>query len=120
MAEQAYQFELTDNTVFTSGDNWESGKAGLFTGDKLALQLQQLEQAYIRGDVLLTSRSTALDGDKGAAENKLTTSLVDHVTSYDVFRLISLKHQLLSDYQKLLHPISRGYTICGVRYSLIN
>jgi len=51
MAEQAFQFELNDTTFFIGGDNWESDKAGLLAGDRLILQLQQMEQAYIKGNV---------------------------------------------------------------------
>jgi len=51
MAEQAYQFEQNDDTFFIAGDNWESDKAGFLAGDRLMLQLQQLEQSYIKGNV---------------------------------------------------------------------
>ena len=51
LAEQAYQFEQNDTTFFIAGDNWESDKAGLLAGDRLLLQLQKLEQAFIKGNV---------------------------------------------------------------------
>ncbi|WP_340199995.1 neuraminidase-like domain-containing protein [Ascidiimonas sp. W6] len=51
MAERAYQFEINDNTFYIAGDNWESDKAGLLAGDRLMLQLQQMEQAFIKGNV---------------------------------------------------------------------
>lgn len=51
LAEQAYQFEQNDTTFFIAGDNWESDKAGLLAGDRLLLQLQKLEQAYIKRNV---------------------------------------------------------------------
>lgn len=51
-AERAYQFELNDReSFFIAADNWESDHAGLLSGDRLLLQLQQLEQAYMRGNV---------------------------------------------------------------------
>lgn len=50
MAEQAYQFELNDTTFFIAGGNWESDKAGLLAGDRLALQLQQMEAAFLENN----------------------------------------------------------------------
>ena len=49
-AEQTYQFEQDDNSFFIAGDNWEPDKAGLLSGERLLLQLQQLEQAFIMGN----------------------------------------------------------------------
>jgi len=51
MAERAYQFEQNDDQAFfIAGDNWESDRAGLLSAERLLLQLQQLEQAYINGN----------------------------------------------------------------------
>lgn len=47
MAEQAYQFERDDDTVFIAPDNWQFDKAGLLAGEKLLLQLQRLEKNYL-------------------------------------------------------------------------
>lgn len=46
-AEKAYQIETFDDTFHIANDNWETDKAGLLSGDRLLLQLQQMEQAYI-------------------------------------------------------------------------
>ncbi len=47
-AEKCYQFE-TDNNIgfFVQNDNWDSGYAGLLAGERLSLQLQQLEKSFI-------------------------------------------------------------------------
>ncbi|MFD0635088.1 hypothetical protein ACFQ9X_29675 [Catenulispora yoronensis] len=46
-AQHAYAYELDDTTAFIAPDNWESGNAGLLGGERLQLQLQQLENAYL-------------------------------------------------------------------------
>ncbi|MEM9008474.1 MAG: neuraminidase-like domain-containing protein, partial [Cyanobacteria bacterium P01_F01_bin.86] len=46
-AQRAYQFELDDNTFFVANDNWPANKAGLLAGERLLLQLQRIEQAYL-------------------------------------------------------------------------
>ncbi len=50
MAECAYQFErdVNDvNTFFVTGDNWQFDRAGLLAGERLLLQLQRMEKAYL-------------------------------------------------------------------------
>ena len=48
MTQRAYQFERNDdNTVFIAPDNWQADQAGLLAGERLTLQLQQLENAYL-------------------------------------------------------------------------
>ena len=48
MAEQAYQFERDDDlTFFIAGDNWHFDRAGLLAGERLLLQLQHMEKAYL-------------------------------------------------------------------------
>jgi hypothetical protein len=47
MAQRAYQFERDDDTVFVAPGNWQFDKAGLLAGERLTLQLQQLENAYL-------------------------------------------------------------------------
>ena len=46
-AQRAYQFEIDDNTFFVTNDNWPADKAGLLAGERLLLQLQRIEQAYL-------------------------------------------------------------------------
>ncbi len=50
VAEQAYQFEIDDDegeTIFIATDNWQFDRAGLLSGQKLLLQLQQMEKSYL-------------------------------------------------------------------------
>jgi hypothetical protein len=48
MAERAYQFERGDDTaLFIAGDNWQFDRAGLLAGERLMLQLQRLEKAFL-------------------------------------------------------------------------
>ena len=47
MAQRAYQFERDDDTVFVASDNWQFDRAGLLAGERLTLQLQQLENTYL-------------------------------------------------------------------------
>ena len=46
-AEQAYKFERDDDAFFIENDNWQHDHAGLLGGERLLLQLQQMEKAYI-------------------------------------------------------------------------
>lgn len=47
MAERTYQFERDDDTIFIAGDNWQFDRAGLLAGERLLLQLQRMEKAYL-------------------------------------------------------------------------
>jgi Tc toxin complex TcA C-terminal TcB-binding domain/Neuraminidase-like domain/Salmonella virulence plasmid 28.1kDa A protein len=47
LAQRAYAFERDDDTPFIAAGNWEADKNGLLAGEKLTLQLQQLEAAYL-------------------------------------------------------------------------
>ncbi|MEZ4847675.1 MAG: neuraminidase-like domain-containing protein [Bacteroidia bacterium] len=46
-AEQCYRFEADDLNFFIQNDNWDSGHAGLLAGERLLLQLQRMERAYL-------------------------------------------------------------------------
>jgi hypothetical protein len=50
MAQRAYAFERDDDTVFIAPGNWQADKNGLLAGEKLTLQLEQLETAYLRAN----------------------------------------------------------------------
>ncbi|OQY99735.1 MAG: hypothetical protein B6D35_08670 [Candidatus Brocadia sp. UTAMX2] len=47
MAERTYQFERDEDTMFIAGDNWQYDRAGLLAGERLLLQLQRMEKAYL-------------------------------------------------------------------------
>ncbi len=47
LAERAYNFETFRSDIFIQSDNWQFDKAGLLAGDRLLLQLQEMEKAYI-------------------------------------------------------------------------
>ncbi|MCP4977162.1 MAG: hypothetical protein GY931_13460, partial [Maribacter sp.] len=52
-AQQAFEFErygTTFNTGFIQSDNWNNGKAGLLSGERLMTQLLQLEKEYLDTD----------------------------------------------------------------------
>jgi len=48
MAQRAYAFERDDDTPFIAADNWQADRNGLLAGEKLTMQLHQLETAYLR------------------------------------------------------------------------
>jgi hypothetical protein len=48
MAERSYQFERDSSDVFIAGDNYQFDRAGLLAGERLILQLDQLEKAYLQ------------------------------------------------------------------------
>jgi hypothetical protein len=51
-AQKAYQFERDDKaTFFIASDNWQYNRAGLLAGERLLLQLQQMENAYLEQNV---------------------------------------------------------------------
>jgi hypothetical protein len=47
MAERTYRFERDDETIFIAADNWQFDRAGLLAGERLLLQLQRMEKAYL-------------------------------------------------------------------------
>ena len=47
MAEQAYRAERTDDSALLDGNYWDAGNAGLLAGERLLLDLQDLERQYI-------------------------------------------------------------------------
>jgi hypothetical protein len=49
-AERAYQFERDATDFFIQSDNWQSGQSGLLAGERLLLQLQRLEKAYMESN----------------------------------------------------------------------
>ncbi len=51
MTERAYRFERGDDTAFIAPDNWQFERAGLLAGERLALQLQQMETEYLRQNI---------------------------------------------------------------------
>ncbi|KHE92194.1 MAG: hypothetical protein K8F52_01450 [Candidatus Scalindua rubra] len=51
MSERAYQFERDDSNIFIANDNWQSDRAGLLAGERLLLQLQEMEQKFIENNV---------------------------------------------------------------------
>lgn len=46
-AERAYQFERDEQAYFIKNDNWDTNRAGLLAGERLLLQLQQMEKSYM-------------------------------------------------------------------------
>ncbi len=46
-AQQAYQFETDDTAFLLKNDNWDNRKAGLLAGERLLLQLQEMEKNYL-------------------------------------------------------------------------
>ena len=49
MTEMAYKFERDDETaIFIAGDNWQFDKAGLLAGERLLLQIQEMDKAFIQ------------------------------------------------------------------------
>ena len=50
MAREAYKFERDDDEPFIAEDNWQPNNAGLLAGERLLLQLQNMETAYIKNN----------------------------------------------------------------------
>ncbi|MFD2175319.1 neuraminidase-like domain-containing protein [Rhodobacter lacus] len=47
-AERAYQFETDQTDSFIAADSWDAAHGGLLAGERLTLQLLELEQAHLR------------------------------------------------------------------------
>ena len=50
VAQLAYKYELDDSTMFVAPDNWSGDRAGLLSAERLLVQLQQMENAYLAGN----------------------------------------------------------------------
>lgn len=46
-AERCYKEEVFDETTFIENDNWQNERAGLLAGERLAIQLNRMEQSYM-------------------------------------------------------------------------
>jgi len=46
-ADHCYKTETIDDTIFIENDNWQNDMAGLLSGERLMLQLQQMEKAFM-------------------------------------------------------------------------
>jgi hypothetical protein len=49
-AEKAFQFELGSNQGFVSPEIWDSSRKGLLAGNRLSVQLRQMDAAYIENN----------------------------------------------------------------------
>jgi hypothetical protein len=49
-AEKAFEFELGDKMVFVTPEIWSSAKNGLLAGNRLSVQLRQMDAAYIENN----------------------------------------------------------------------
>jgi peptidoglycan hydrolase-like protein with peptidoglycan-binding domain len=49
-AERAYRFEVGEDNFFVKLDNWTASRAGLLAADRLLLQLQAMEAAFVERD----------------------------------------------------------------------
>jgi hypothetical protein len=47
MAETAYQYERDRTDTYITGDAWDTERAGLLSGEKLMIQLQEMEKAFL-------------------------------------------------------------------------
>jgi hypothetical protein len=110
MAEQAYQFELNDSTFFIAGDNWESDKAGLLAGDRLMLQLMQMEQAFIKGN----TRKQEISQTFSLAMLSPAQLIELRQTGSCIFKIPEIAFELLypGQYRRLIKSVS--VTIPGV------
>jgi hypothetical protein len=88
-AEQCYKLESFDEAIFIENDNWQNDMAGLLSGERLLLQLQRMEKAFMDQNVrqqeitqsfslfqinpaaLLKLRQTGNFGDQSLVENEV-------------------------------------------------
>ena len=71
-AERAFQFERDSTDVFIQGDNWQSEKSGLLAGERLILQLNRMEKAYLETntrDIEVSQSFSLLQIDPNAFES---------------------------------------------------
>src|SRR5262249_25136273 len=47
IVERTYRFERDDDTIFIAADNWQFDRPGLLAGERMLLQLQRMEKAYL-------------------------------------------------------------------------
>src|SRR5438874_7563317 len=47
MTEQAYRAERTDDNTVLAGNYWDTGNGGLLAGERLLIDLQNLERQYV-------------------------------------------------------------------------
>jgi receptor-binding and translocation channel-forming TcA subunit of Tc toxin len=100
MAERAYQFERDSTDTFIAGDNWQFDRAGLLAGERLILQLDQMEKAFLQHNTrdyevtqsfslaLIDPRALVALRETGSCEISIPEVLLDMVYPGQYRRLI--------------------------------
>jgi hypothetical protein len=124
MAESAYRFELDDNTIFIANDNWQFDRAGLLAGEKLMLQLQKMEQAYIENNIRrpeITQTFSLALLDPSQLVQLRQTGACDFVIPEIAFEIVYPgQYKRLIKYVRITIPCVVGpYTNVGAKLTLI-
>jgi hypothetical protein len=125
MAERAFQFERDSSEIFVAGDNWQFDRAGLLAGERLMVQLAQLEKAFLQQNTrdfemsqsfslaLLDPRALLALRETGACEIAIPEVLFDMVYPGQYRRLIKAV--------RLTVPCVVGpYTSVGAKLTLLS
>jgi hypothetical protein len=105
--EQAYKFELDESAAFIAHDNWQFDRAGLLAGERLMLQLQRMEKAYL---------------EKNIRENEITQSF--SLALLDPSALTDLKEKAKCDFRipeimfNLIYPGQYKRIIKAIRITM--
>ena len=70
-AESAYRFERDSSALFIQPDNWDSGHSGLLAGERLLLQISQMEKTFLDNntrDIGVSQSFSLLQIDPSALE----------------------------------------------------
>jgi uncharacterized protein YgfB (UPF0149 family) len=123
MAQRAYQFERDDDTVFVAPDNWQFDRAGLLAGERLTLQLQQLENAYLARNTRqfeITQSFSLVPADPGALLNLRETGSCEFTLPEILFDLAypGQYKRILSGVRLTIPCVAGPYTNVSAKLTL--
>jgi Salmonella virulence plasmid 28. len=102
-AERAFQFERDSTDVFIQSDNWQSEKSGLLAGERLMLQLNRMEKAYLETntrDIEVSQSFSLVQIDPSALESLKQTGKCQFTLDETWFDL-----QYPGQYRRLLKSV---------------
>src|SRR5215472_4310507 len=124
-AERAYQFERDATDFFIQSDNWQAESSGLLAGERLLLQLQRLEQAYMERntrEIEVSQSLSLLQIDPGALQSLQQTGKCSFKLDEIWFDLQYPGHyrRLLKSVRLTVPCVVGPYTNVGAKLQLMN
>jgi Tc toxin complex TcA C-terminal TcB-binding domain/Neuraminidase-like domain/Salmonella virulence plasmid 28.1kDa A protein len=122
-AERAFQFERDRSDLFIQGDNWQSARSGLLAGERLLLQLNRMEKAYLETntrDIEVNQSFSLLQINPAALQSLRQTGKCQFTLDETWFDLVypGQYHRLLKSVRLTIPCIVGPYVNVGAKLRL--